>query len=51
MGFCCCKKKKKEKEESVDLDDGKYHPSPDLKEIMKRENVVRMINGDLENNY
>ena len=51
MGSCCCKKKNKEKVESEDLNDGKYHPSAELKNLMEKENVVRMINGDLENNF
>ena len=43
----CLKKKKKNNEKPPVVSNG---PSLEMRELMKKENLVRMINGDLNNN-
>ena len=51
MGVCFSKKKKTLKIEREPYNEAEYVPNPDLVLHMKKENVVRMINGDMENKF
>ena len=53
MGCCCCKKKKKVKEviEAKQPRIRKYKPSPEFEEMMQKNNHIRMVWGDMNNQY
>ena len=48
---CCCKKKKRFEEESPEHKKKNYKPTKEFYDMMQKNNVIRMINGDVENKY